>query len=157
MSTVITKRPNGSRRVQLKLDQKSQVEQAHAGSVNINAIMAKYTKTGVLPQGGNEGRYGDFSNGVDFQDAQQKLIDAKEDFAKLPAQLRRHFDNDPAMLLDFVDDPANLDQAREMGLLPPDPKTLPPEPLAVGSPLPAAPEAAQPPAASATPPPVAAE
>ncbi len=37
---------------------------------------------------------------------------------QLPATVRAEFENDPAKLLDFMDNEKNHDKAREMGLLP---------------------------------------
>ena len=35
----------------------------------------------------------------------------------LPAQMRSRFNNDPAELLKFIKDPANLDEAVKLGIL----------------------------------------
>lgn len=42
---------------------------------------------------------------------------AKEHFMALPAKTRNYFNNDPARLHDFVNDPRNADKAVELGLL----------------------------------------
>lgn len=117
MENLISKRENGTRRVQVKLSDESQVEQSHAGAVNINTIVKKYHDTGHLPDLEKEGVFGDFSNSPDFHAAQNMVIEAKSKFQELPARIRERFANDPGRLLDFVGDPANLEEGIELGLM----------------------------------------
>lgn len=116
--TLSKRKSNGSRRVQLHMDTESRVEQHHVGETNINAIMAKYHKTGQLPDPVLHAVYGDFSNAEDFHTAHDKILGALEMFQQLPADIRTFFENDPAQLLGFVGDPDNLEEARKMGLVP---------------------------------------
>lgn len=60
--------------------------------------------------------FGDFSDVEDFQTAQQRVIEAHEAFASLPAHIRRRFDDDPTNLIAFVSDENNLDEAIKLGL-----------------------------------------
>ncbi|WNK12554.1 MAG: internal scaffolding protein [Microvirus sp.] len=84
---------------------------------DINLIMRKYTKSGVLPGSVAGAAYGDFSFSGDFLEAQNIILRAKEQFSGLSAELRSRFRNDPALFLDFVHDTRNLDEARKLGLL----------------------------------------
>ncbi len=151
--TVITQRENGSRRVALELPTESHVEQTHVGSTNINAIVRKYRKTGELPPPRDGGEvYGDFAFAEDYHTAQNRLKEAEEQFMEMPSDLRTHFQNDPGLFFEFVNNPDNLEECRELGLLPKAEKT-PPEgptteklPLETIQPLPAAPSPAPAPA-----------
>jgi len=96
----------------------SLTEQAHEGSTNINKIISRAKRTGMLPNRGNPGFYGDFTNAVDFHTAQNKIIHAKEQFLTLPAAIRKRFDNDPGELLNFLSDESNIDEAMELGIIP---------------------------------------
>jgi len=61
--------------------------------------------------------YGDFTNVPDLRTALDMVNDAKNRFMALPAKLRTRFDNDPANLWSFVNDPENADLAVTLGLL----------------------------------------
>lgn len=84
---------------------------------DINHIMSRYRKTGVLPPGIGVGRYGDFSDCTDYLDAQMLLQVAEAQFKALPALVRERFKNSPANLLTWLQDPANLSEAQNLGLL----------------------------------------
>ncbi len=112
-----SKRESGSRRVQTVV-RGSRTEQSHRKACNINTIMKRFRKTGALPPvAGNEPVYGDFSGTEDFQSAQNRIIEAQEQFDALPSHIRTRFGNDPGQLLDFLAVPENLDAAVELGLV----------------------------------------
>lgn len=73
-----------------------------AQDCDINRIVARYKKTGVLPESARAAalRYGDFSQIPDFREMQEKIIAAHEVFAALPAEVRKQFDNDPGAFID---------------------------------------------------------
>jgi len=96
MTTIVTTRPNGHRRVQINLDPKSKVEQHHKNEVDINQIVQKFTRTGLLPQRTTEPRYGDFTGVIDYHDAQNRILQAEHDFMQLPSDIRTRFKTIPA-------------------------------------------------------------
>ena len=61
------------------------------------------------------------------------LSNARESFAMLPSSIRKRFDNDPGLLLAFLDDENNREEAFSLGLIPQngstptriDPSTIP--------------------------------
>lgn len=61
--------------------------------------------------------YGDFSDLPDLATALQRVRRAEQLFNDLPADLRSFFSNDPGLMWQFVNDPANADECVEMGLL----------------------------------------
>ena len=80
-------------------------KQAFKDSTDVNRLLAKHAKAGTLSHlEQHGGHYGDFS-GFDFQDAQNKLAQADEIFLRLPAEVRREFDQDPAKFFHYVNDP----------------------------------------------------
>ena len=117
METIITKRKNGSRRVQRKLDQKSKVEQSHRSIVNINSIVARYKQTGYLPDPNVKPTYGDFTKFTDFHDCKNRIQKAHADFLNLSSEIRKRFKNDPGLLIEFLNDPSNRSEAIELGLI----------------------------------------
>ena len=118
----------------------SRTKQSMRDDTNINNIMAKYVKTGLVTHANaNAGRY-EFTTGDDFQSSVQLIQQAQELFDGLPSSTRRKFDNDPAAFLTFVADPENEAEMREMGLMNlPEGTTYPPTPPAEPEPTPATP------------------
>lgn len=107
----------------------SRTEQSHKSKVNINTIMRRYQKTRLLPNRGNQGFYGDFSNVEDYHSCANALLAAEDAFMSLPATLRKQFANSPEKLLEFLADENNRDQAIELGLIPkPEPEYTEPAP-----------------------------
>lgn len=100
----------------LETTEPSMTKLEFAAETDLNRIMARYTQTGELPQE-IIGTYGDFSEGIDYHQAQNIILRADAQFNALPAEVRARFSNDPAEFLDFVHDPENLDEALELGLL----------------------------------------
>ena len=83
-------------------------------------------KRGSVPENPNEMTYGDFTNVIDYETALQRVITAQESFDSLPAKLRDRFQNDPANLIEFLNDESNRDEAVKLGLInPPEKKDNP--------------------------------
>lgn len=96
-------------------------KQADAKDCDINYIMKRFERTGVLPDMiAREPRYGDFSDVFSFQDALNVVNHANEQFMNLDVSIRNRFENDPAKFLAFATDPKNLDELGKMGLLKPE-------------------------------------
>ena len=93
-------------------------KQSFKKECDINEILKQFTKTGLITHvKKHHGFYDDFTSASDYHSALNQIADAQAMFLTLPAQLRAQFDNDPAKFLDFVHDPDNEDEMREMGLL----------------------------------------
>jgi phage internal scaffolding protein len=113
-------------------------EQSHIGECDVNNIIKRYTKTGVIAHVNKmEAKYGDFT-ALDFQQAQDLVVNAKNMFGDLPAEIRARFDNEPSKMLDFLDqavlDESKMEEAVRLGLME---KSEPePEPLGVPDPAP---------------------
>lgn len=99
----------------------SRTKQSFRDECDINVLMRRYLSGGMLPPMANgAGRYGDFSSGVDYLDAQLLVKNAEAEFASLPAHIRDRFRNNPFELLEFVSQPENREEARKLGLLRPE-------------------------------------
>ncbi len=84
---------------------------------DINNIMKKYVKTGLITHvAENQGRFADVSEVGTYHEAVQRVRDTRKFFVGLPTSVRDYFDNDPALFLDFMADPANAGELRRMGL-----------------------------------------
>lgn len=130
----------------------SLTRQDMAEECDINVIMSKYENTGVLPAVVGDPFYADFTSvPMDMQGAMEQLRLAQDAFMTLPARVRREFDNDPAVFVDFASKGENLDTLREWGLAkpkPPEPPSgAPGGPAGGPAPAPASPGASAPAAA----------
>lgn len=93
-----------------------EVKQSFRDECDVNFIMARYEKTGMMNfVSGRKPEYLDV-DAIDFQTAMQTVLDGQEMFADMPAKLRREFNDDPGQFLAFVHDPANADRLVELGL-----------------------------------------
>ena len=86
---------------------------------DINNILRQFNITGLLPEAPLSPRYGDFTGIGDYHSALNQVIAAENEFMALPAQIRSRFDNDPAKLIDFLDNSENKDEAIKLGLVNP--------------------------------------
>lgn len=90
--------------------------QSEKEACDINAIVEKHARTGLLPVMSQSPVFGDVSNAPSYQDACHIVMEAERLFMSLDAKVRREFDNDPGKFLAFVDDPKNADRLLELGL-----------------------------------------
>lgn len=92
-------------------------EQAHKDRCNVQSIINRYAKTGLLEHVSTfEGDYGDMK-GSDFKEMMDRVVSVNQKFQEFPSDIRKRFDHDPAKFLDFFDDPRNKDEALKMGLI----------------------------------------
>lgn len=101
----------------------SLTQQHFKDDADINKIIARYNRTGVLvdpsvPRSG-EALFGDFSQVKDFAEAQNFICLAKEAFMELDSSIRRRFNNDPSELIAFLNDPSNIEEGRKLGIYAP--------------------------------------
>lgn len=120
MNVVVEIRSNGSKRVSYVNDEPSLTKQSLSDECDINVIMARFEKTGVLSHSNPDSpRYGDFADVVDYDESLRVVMDAEEAFMSLPAKVRARFENDPSQIIEFVRDPANMKEAVSLGLINP--------------------------------------
>jgi len=99
---------------------KGKTKQADAKDCDLNVIMSRYEKTGLLPQMILDNpQYGDFSEAPQFQEALNIVMKAEEQFLALDAKTRMRFNNSPAEFLAFVTNEDNRDEIIDMGLAKP--------------------------------------
>lgn len=103
--------------VRLTFPEQGREKQSFKDECDINNIMRRFNLTGELPRGsGRPAFYGEVPD-IDFQGAMQIVIKAEADFMSLPAQVRDRFANNPASLIEFLQDENNRDEAIRLGLL----------------------------------------
>lgn len=104
--------------VVLVMRRPSRTKQSFVKECDINSIMSRYEKDGVLVHFNRfQGNYGAFSDAPAFHDAMNKVLSAESMFMSLPASIRSRFGNDPAQFITFATNEANKDELRKLGLL----------------------------------------
>ncbi len=95
---------------------KALTKQSFKDECNINKIMDKFQKSGAITHfAKNAPTYGDTTSPM-LHDALNIVADAESMFEELPSAIRKKFNNDPGQFLEFVQNPDNLDEMRELGL-----------------------------------------
>lgn len=101
----------------LACEEPSLAQQHYKDECDINTILERFNITGMLPQSSLSPRYGDFTGVGDYHTALNRVIAVQDEFEALPAQIRARFNNDPAQLIEFLEDENNRPQAEELGLV----------------------------------------
>lgn len=99
-----------------------------ADECDLNVLMERYRKAGVVPVPMPGGFYLD-TDLPDLPAAMQMMIEAEHSFNSLPSDVRKEFDNDPVRFVEFAIDKKNIDQLRAWGLA--EPLEAAPEPTLV--------------------------
>lgn len=95
----------------------SLTNQSGKNEADINYLMRRFQRQGFIPGPVSPYRFGDFTSVQDYQTSLQLILDARDSFDSLPSTLRARFDNDPAKLLSFLEDPSNRAEAEKLGLV----------------------------------------
>lgn len=95
----------------------SLAQQHYKEECDINTILQKFNISGLLPESPLSPRYGDFTGIGDYHSALNRVIAAQDEFDGLPATIRSRFDNDPAKLIEFLEDEKNRPEAESLGLV----------------------------------------
>ena len=126
--------------------QDGRTKQAHKDECDINQVLSKYLKSGVIDHvSSHHAQYGE-APGIDFKEALDLVRRSQEMFAELPAKARKHFNNDPAAFMDAVHEEGNESLMYELGLSDFPPSAVLDQPVSdqnsTGSSAPAAPKGA---------------
>lgn len=106
----------------LRCEDESLTVQSDAIDADINTIVRRFGITGELPTELPFVTNVDLSEAPDtYMGAIAILDQARDQFMKMPADVRSRFQNDPGLFMDFVSNPANLDEMRKLGLAVPKP------------------------------------
>lgn len=91
-------------------------KQSFKDECDVNKIVARFQKTGVLPEPRRQGVYADVSNVGEYRDVLHRVRGAEWWFQSLSPELQERF-RSASGLLDFVADAVNEDEAVKLGLL----------------------------------------
>ena len=121
----------------------SMTQQHFKDQCDINHMMKKYQKTGILGDPNRPmPRFGDFSGSMDFHEANNRVVEALQQFNDLPGELKKRFRHDPGELIDFLENEENREEAIKLGLVDPK-KEESPEPTPAAEPPSGPPKAAE--------------
>lgn len=82
---------------------KSRTKQSFKADCDINNILKRFDKTGVLTHmNQRQPLYIDASEMLSYRDALNQVAQVNQHFEDLPSAIRAEFDNDPALYLDWV-------------------------------------------------------
>lgn len=113
-------RREAARRVSLDCGDKLVTKQSHKDECDIHNILRQYSRTGIIAHvSKGMGEYIDLPDNIDYQQSINTLMEGQAAFAALPATVRDHFKNDPALFLGAFNDPAQAEYLRSVGLLQP--------------------------------------
>jgi phage internal scaffolding protein len=100
----------------LKCEDPSLTQQQFKEESDINTIVDRFMKSGVLPTPVNMPQYVDFEGIFDFQTAMNAVRVADENFMRMDAKVRARFNNSPQEFLEFFANPENIPEAIRLGL-----------------------------------------
>lgn len=92
-------------------------EQSHKQNCDTTKIVRRYLKTGVVDHLNTRTPIDGMTEpGIDYKTAMDVVARGKSAFESQPAELRRQFDYNPQLFVDFCLNPENSDKLVEMGL-----------------------------------------
>lgn len=97
----------------------SKTQQNFRDDADINVIVGRIIKTGIVPDIPVPPQYGDLTTETDYHTMLNKLAETKGLFYRLDAEDRARFDNDPGAWLGYVNQAiaaGDLEPLRDMGL-----------------------------------------
>ena len=110
-------RENGTKRVATINTLPSKTDQSFKDECDVNNIIAKFNKTGQISHlTKRQGQYADVANIPDLHTASIQVQEAGQAFKDLPAILRKKFNHDPINMIEYLQDPANDEEAVKLGL-----------------------------------------
>lgn len=110
----------GKGRVQHQTGGDKLTQQHFADAADINKIMHRHLAGGPLQGPGRpSGRKPMYMNltGQSYHEMLCQVQEVQGQFAALPSKVRKRFANNPQRLVEFLEDPENLKEAMEIGLI----------------------------------------
>lgn len=115
----------------IAMEGESKTQQHFREVVDINNILARYRKTGIIDHVSRaRERYGDLTELADYAVNMDKVAKAKQAFEMLPAELRNQFNNSIPGFFSFIQDPKNKEKCIEWGIFN---KPIEPKPADAGA------------------------
>lgn len=100
----------------LKCEDPSLTQQQFKEEADINTIVDRFMKSGVLPSPAVMPQFMDVEGVFDYQTAMNYVRQADENFMRMDAKVRARFNNSPQEFLEFFANPENTQEAIRLGL-----------------------------------------
>lgn len=114
------------RKYAITFSQPTLTQQHSKDETDINKIMARYIKTGVIDHVAKyEPQYRD-NDDLDYHQSQNIILKADAMFSELPSSVRKEFQNNPSEFLKAVNSPDATERLVELGLAKPQPEVKKP-------------------------------
>lgn len=94
----------------------SLTQQQFKEEADINTIVDRFMKSGVLPTPAVMPQFMDIEGNFDYQTAMNYVRQADENFMRMDAKVRARFNNSPQEFLEFFANPENTQEAIRLGL-----------------------------------------
>lgn len=91
-------------------------KQAFRDECDINKVVARWRKTGVIFQTKAVPLEGDFSNGLDYRELCDMKLAAERSFMSLPSSVRDRFGHDPGKFVEWCSNKENAEEMIKLGL-----------------------------------------
>lgn len=104
-------------KVLLVCEDPSLARESEKDATDVNKIMERYKKTGIIPMSGQEMFFADVSSVASYQEIMDRVAAGNQAFERLPAEVRARYQNDPAVFLDALQDKAARAQLELEGLI----------------------------------------
>lgn len=102
----------------LRCEDASLAQQSFKDECDINVIVQRFGLTGEMPANVSPPVYSDFTDMVtDYHSALNLVLDAEEQFMRLPAHVRADFQNDAGLFVDAANNAENHELFKKHGLL----------------------------------------
>lgn len=126
----------------VSFSQRSLAQEQFKNEADINFLVGRFFRTGayydmrtMMRMKPRQPIFADLVSVPDFQEAQNIIAEATEKFKQLPSKLRERFSNSPELLLAFLNDGSNRDEAVKLGLIPAPAPVPVPEPVKKETPV----------------------
>lgn len=105
------------RRVQTVMTPDSITQSEFAKEADINYLVEKHVRAGIPFPTQTLADFRDVSGAVDFQEAQNIIIKARETWYSLDPKIRRHFGDQPENFLSALEDPERHDELIRLNVI----------------------------------------
>lgn len=100
-------------------EEPSLTHQSFKEECDINTLLSNMAANGLFPDDHQPLNYKDCVASVDYKTALDIIIQSEDAFYSLEANIRARFNNDPAQLLEFLEDKNNRVEAENLGIITP--------------------------------------
>lgn len=107
----------GKQQLVFPKDEPKLTQQSAKDECDINIIVSKAKQGADLSQQMRKPIYGDFTDLPSYRESLLMVNKARDMFMSFDAEVRKRFANDPGLMLDFLNDPKNRDEAIKLGLV----------------------------------------